>query len=345
MDLSETPGDYLVGHTQLVTSDLDHARAAVGRMWEYHHSELKRGRQYGLRWHQAGFARATLSYARSPSSIRVVCGPIGQTLRITLQETGRLQHRICGRDIVSTPGHAVVHAPGQTLELETEPFSLLLLSLDAAMVADTRQQDPGAPLPAADGWPPGFALETPAGVALRALCRWTARALDRPEEAIVTSPIAAAHLERTLLMLVLGCIDAATPAAPGRAADVADARLGRVEDWLDAHLTEPIGVHEMAAVAGVSVRALQLAFRRRRGCSPMHWLVCRRLEAARALLVAPAPDTSVTRVAAETGFFNFGRFASRYRALFGEYPSETLARAAWPAGRAGGDQLAAQRNR
>ncbi len=327
MSLPVAPGDYLINHAQLVTNDLDEARAAVGRMWEYHHSWLRRGRQYGIRWHQAALAGATLSYARTPSALRVVCGPISDTVRITLHESGRLHHRICGSETVSTPRHAVVHAPGQTLELDIEPFSLLILSLDAKLLADGLRRHEDRP-PACEDWPSGFALETPAGTALRALCRWTARELDKPAAEIVTSPLAAAHLEQTLRMLVQGCIDEQQPAAPGRADDVTDVRLRRVEDWLDGHLTEPIGVAEMAAVAGVSVRSLQQAFRRRRGCSPMQWLMRRRLEAARVALRAPEPATSVTKIATQAGFFNFGRFAGRYRALFGESPGETLARTA-----------------
>jgi transcriptional regulator GlxA family with amidase domain len=57
----------------------------------------------------------------------------------------------------------------------------------------------------------------------------------------------------------------------------------------------------------------------------MEALARRRLKAARDALRAASP-TTVTNVAAECGFFHFGRFAFHRRA-FGETPSTTLARA------------------
>ena len=98
------------------------------------------------------------------------------------------------------------------------------------------------------------------------------------------------------------------------------------EAWIEANLTEPIGVEEMAGLAGVSSRSVQTAFRRVRGCTPMQYVQRRRLELARQFLQAPTPGTSVTNVAVDCGLFHFGRFAAAYRALFGEKPSETLAR-------------------
>ena len=35
-------------------------------------------------------------------------------------------------------------------------------------------------------------------------------------------------------------------------------------------------------------------------------------------------EATVTRIATDHGFYELGRFASRYRAVYGERPSETL---------------------
>jgi transcriptional regulator GlxA family with amidase domain len=59
----------------------------------------------------------------------------------------------------------------------------------------------------------------------------------------------------------------------------------------------------------------------------MEALARRRLEAARDALRVASPQTTVTQVAADCGFFHFGRFAFHYRRAFGETPSATLARA------------------
>jgi AraC-like DNA-binding protein len=320
------PKHYLVDHCRLVTTDLDEARESVGRMWERHRSVMKRGRRYGLRWHQAELVDTTLSYGCTPSSIGIECGPVSDSFRITLHETGCLYHRIDGRDAVSTPTRAVVHVPGQELKMETEPFALLLLTFDGAYVRNCLHQRFERP-PPLDAWPCEFPLTTPTGTALRALCRWTARELDRPGSEILGSDRAARSLERTLLMLFLDCMAEHHPIDRRKTEDLDAPRVRQIEEWIDSHFDEAIGIDDLARRAGVGVRSVQTAFRRVRGCTPMQMVLTRRLEATREMLCRATPGTRVTQVATECGFFNFGRFAAHYREKFGETPAQTLARA------------------
>jgi transcriptional regulator GlxA family with amidase domain len=170
-------------------------------------------------------------------------------------------------------------------------------------------------------------LTTPTGAALRALCRWTARELDRPGSEILGSDRAARSLERTLLMLFLDCMAEHYPVDRRKTEDLDVPRVRQIEEWIDAHFDEAIGIEDLARQAGVGVRSAQNAFRRVRGCTPMQMVLTRRLEAAREMLCQGTAETRVTQVATECGFFNFGRFAARYREKFGETPAQTLARA------------------
>jgi AraC-like DNA-binding protein len=320
-----SPGsDYLANYRQLETTDLDCAREAVGRMWEHHRSHLLRGRTYAIAWHQADLVASTLSYVRTSSSIRLDCGPVSDAFRLTLHESGRINHWIDGRPAVSTPSRAVLHAPGQGLRLETEPFRLLILSFPADAVRDALRVHHGAGGEAVV-WPTELPLGTPAAKSLRALCRWAARELDRPGAGALAGAEARRAIETTLLMLFLDC--ALDPPGEGKAQrqTATEARVRRVEDWIEAGFAEPVTVDHLARVAGVSVRALQNACRRWRGCTPMELLRRRRLHAAREALLEAGPTGSVTAVATGCGFFNFGRFAGDYRRRFGETPSQTLA--------------------
>lgn len=134
MNWTSPKGHPLANYCRLVTNDLDEAREHVSRMWEHHRSHLKRGRTYGLRWHQANLKNTSLNYACSPSRIHVECASLGDYYRISMPESGRLYHRIDGKDVVSTATCAVLHAPGQELNLDTEPFARLQLSFDGSFV-------------------------------------------------------------------------------------------------------------------------------------------------------------------------------------------------------------------
>jgi AraC-like DNA-binding protein len=60
---------------------------------------------------------------------------------------------------------------------------------------------------------------------------------------------------------------------------------------------------------------------------PIRFLTLRRMHLARrALLRADPLNATVTRIVADHGFWELGRFSVAYRMLFGESPSETLRR-------------------
>jgi AraC-like DNA-binding protein len=86
-----------------------------------------------------------------------------------------------------------------------------------------------------------------------------------------------------------------------------------------------VSIAQLCRVAGVSERSLRNAFYDVRGMSPKRCAVRARLaKVRRALSDATFVRGTVTTVATDYGFFELGRFASTYKAVFGESPSETL---------------------
>ncbi|MET8121957.1 helix-turn-helix transcriptional regulator [Micromonospora sp. NPDC005189] len=77
--------------------------------------------------------------------------------------------------------------------------------------------------------------------------------------------------------------------------------------------------------AGVSLRAVQLAFRRHLGTTPMAYL--RRIRLVRAhhdLVRADPGQETVSGIASRWGFASHSRFTARYHASYGVPPRETL---------------------
>jgi AraC family ethanolamine operon transcriptional activator len=104
------------------------------------------------------------------------------------------------------------------------------------------------------------------------------------------------------------------------------AAVRRVEEYLDAHERLLPSLADLCAVAGVSERTLEYAFREHIGLAPARYLRLRRLNGVRReLRAAGAAELRVTEVAMRWGFWQLGRFAGEYRAAFGELPSETRA--------------------
>lgn len=91
-------------------------------------------------------------------------------------------------------------------------------------------------------------------------------------------------------------------------------------------LPEPPNVSTLCLALNASPRTLEAAFKQCAGMGPHRFFLRRRLNRAHHLLTRTEPAAhSVTDIALSLGFTELGRFAVRYRELFGESPSQTLA--------------------
>jgi len=176
----------------------------------------------------------------------------------------------------------------------------------------------------------GLRIEPMAQARLRLLLHEIERALWEDPDVFREMPARRA-VEAELIAAFLGAIRSSWPAKLPRATRTGGRlrRLGQACDFLAAHAREPIQLSDLCAELGLTGRGVEQLFRDLLGLSPIAYLRHLRLHGARrALRDAPATSGSVKRVALEWGFWHLGRFASQYRALFGESPSTTIARRA-----------------
>ncbi|WP_419690058.1 helix-turn-helix domain-containing protein [Burkholderia theae] len=111
-----------------------------------------------------------------------------------------------------------------------------------------------------------------------------------------------------------------TPSARRRVVD-------RVRDLVVSQPGVPLTVLDVCHAVGASRRKLQYCFEEILGTHPAWYLRVLRLNAVRRELREQSPaSTSVSDVACRWGFWHLSRFATHYRELFGEPPSDTLKR-------------------
>jgi AraC-like DNA-binding protein len=144
----------------------------------------------------------------------------------------------------------------------------------------------------------------------------------------LSHPRVGAHLDVTMMALMLACFPhrfrdlydrAAAPCAPYY--------VHRAEDYIRAHLREPISVETLVTASEVSVRSLFNGFRRFRGVAPMAYVKALRLELAYDELSRADPaERSVTEIALACGFTHMSKFARDFGARFAEKPSAVLGR-------------------
>lgn len=147
------------------------------------------------------------------------------------------------------------------------------------------------------------------------------------EPAAVTTPLvlgSAARLLAATALTVFPNTAVTEPAARDRH-DAHPATLQRAVSFIEANADIDITVADIARAAGVTTRAVQLAFRRHLNTTPAGYLRRVRLDQAHRQLQAADPDRdSVTAVAYRWGFSSPSRFATYYRRAYGVSPSHTL---------------------
>jgi AraC-like DNA-binding protein len=170
-------------------------------------------------------------------------------------------------------------------------------------------------------------------------------------QGIVPGQVSSERLEPITRMVALRHRGASVPLPPGiqlnhlllaavvdhvaRAGGVADPEpfsshhriVARARAYIDSHLDEPIAIEDLAEASFASRRTLHRAFIDILGETPLSYVLKLRLNRIRQDLASPSEALrTVTMVSHQWGISELGRLAARYRAQFGELPSETLAR-------------------
>jgi AraC-like DNA-binding protein len=125
------------------------------------------------------------------------------------------------------------------------------------------------------------------------------------------------------------CLSETTPIQMGSGTVRHAAIIARFEEVLAANFDQPLYLEEICAATGASERTLRLSCMEHMGMGPVRYLWLRRMHLARRTLLSAAPGAAtVTEIATGSGFWELGRFAVEYHALFGETPSASLRRPA-----------------
>jgi len=148
---------------------------------------------------------------------------------------------------------------------------------------------------------------------------------DVPE--VIAHPEAARGLEQALIAAMVDCLRGDEVREDASAQRNHSLIMRRFYRAVEENPEQPMYIPELCSAIGVPERTLRVCCQEQLGMSPKQYLLLRRMNLARAALRDGFPvTTTVTEIAAQYGFWQFGRFAGEYKSLFGETPSTTLHR-------------------
>ena len=137
--------------------------------------------------------------------------------------------------------------------------------------------------------------------------------------AVTGGPYLDALFDVVLANLVCRHSSAGEVTQPARHA-LAPVRLRRVLDFVEAEIARPIGLHDLARVAGLSRFHFSRAFHNAMGEPPLAYVGRKRLETAKRLL--RATEEPVAEVGRRAGFKSASHFAGCFRRHAGMAPSQ-----------------------
>jgi AraC-like DNA-binding protein len=280
----------------------------------FHHSRIQAGR----------FA---LDHSRLPPWLRFDLDPLG-VLVVGAMAGGRIERHCAGREERIGPQDVFICSyPDTGARMIThdldDHFSTVL---DLSLLAQVASADgPGRPAPIR------FTGLCPLSHAAARQWRSTYSYVDLTlsNQDAVRQPLIVGAAGRLLAAAALATFPNTAlvdPTAQDRR-DAAAPTLRRAIAFIEERACDDLSVADIAAAAAVTIRAVQLAFRRHLDTTPMAYLRQVRLDRAHQELLRCDPGAeTVAAVAARWGFTSHSKFTAAYRRTFGVPPSHTLRR-------------------
>ena len=152
-----------------------------------------------------------------------------------------------------------------------------------------------------------------------------ARGLAEDAPAVLSHPEVARGLEQALIEAMIHCLGSGEVREDRAAERHHAAIMRRFDRVIEQHLDQPLYVPELCKEVGASERTLLACCQEHLGMGPKRYLLLRRMHLVRRALRESSPaKATITEIATRFGFWQFGRLAVEYKALFGEAPSATL---------------------
>jgi AraC-like DNA-binding protein len=306
------------------TSDPDVASEIFRQQYTSMRMQMpSRGGQPLFRVASTQVGRARLDHATFWMVLEGSADPF-ETITIVHKRRGTVRYSVGGADVVYGPGDTGFPLPlGREWSVSLQYGVAELLVLDPALLAETAATEPEARLPVR-------LLSNRPHSELAAAQLWRAADFVRTsiaQQEAGSHPLVIASAARLLAASVLTAFPNSALIDPtsGDRHDAHPATVRRAVAFIDEHAQEDISIADIAAAACVTIRAVQMAFRRHLDTTPMEYLRRVRLHLAhQELLSADPAHQTVTAVAYRWGFPSIGRFAAYYRKAYGVTPSRTL---------------------
>lgn len=317
----------LARHTLVDTRSPEEAREEIGRIF-CPHFLIPRDR-HGAGFHavhrSAGQPGCSLNFVSYGAEVEIDPGELGGFFLLQIPLAGSASVRCGTETALASPGRtaSLLSPTLPTVMRWSDGCDKLIVLIERQAMQRQAEAIAGRAIGAVEF---GTAVDLTAATG-RLLSGHVRLMLEAAEATPVVASDYLVRLGESLASLLLTALPHTQRTTLDRpAAPAGSATVRRAEEWIRANIDRPIAVADIAAAAGVGLRALQDGVRRERATTLTDMIETMRLERFRAALTDPPETGTVTEIAGMAGLGHLGRAAAAYRKRYGETPSQTLRR-------------------
>ncbi len=305
------------------TADPDEAAALLGSSYCPHRVHVDgSARDFRAVQTELMVSDIAIHTLRYGTDVRIDPAPLGAWVLVSTPLRGKLTIRSGAESRTLGPGESVAIDSYRPFDLGwRQDCQLRTLRLPLATVTEAVQL---AGLDTAD--PVRFGLDAPATPGSSRSWHSVVALAERDARMggeLTRSPLLSGQMSR----MIAAALVATHPVQASRDDDgpAVPRQIRRAVELVERSAHEDLTVTQLAATAGIGVRALQQGFREHLQMSPTEFLRHTRLDRAHRQLLREDPTTAtVAEIAHSWGFGNLGRFSQLYRHRYGRLPSQTL---------------------
>jgi AraC-like DNA-binding protein len=267
---------------------------------------------------------------RSPLSFH--CAPQNMYVGVVMPISGVMGVSYEKGDVIDMPpGSFAVVPSGCRIEFRySTPFSLLSIIVQASALTGGLQRI----APNADSDRPRFGgmvatADSRRPPTIYGVSRLLVDVIDQyPSPDLIPANVSAALSDQVVSTFLLGLPHSCSEGILRSAVPISSRVVRRALEIIVSDVYAQQSVTDIARDIGVSVRSLELGFRKEFDCTPHEYMHRFRMQQAHDHLrkARPGDGTTVTDVASRWGFNHAGRFAAMYKRSYGTAPSDTLKR-------------------
>ena len=329
VDEQNLPNLPLAGFPVLSTTDFDEVRSVISKNYHPMMMDIPHNRgDFFVHYNHLFMDGISISAHKNTSHFRVKSGPTENSYILqfmTLRGAAGVKYKDKEAQIVGHSG-AIVSPFEPCVNDHYEGNSQIAIRIERVELESCFEMLTGKRIPQGVVFDLAMNLKNPKIAGIRDFVQFIIRQLDQEDSFINPSMIQTRLKDVVLLGLLSAQHHNLSYLLQQPAFDSGPTYVRRAEELMHANPAWQISMPDLARRVGVSLRSLQLGFKKHRGYTLSSFIKNERLQLARKNLMQPV-GRNVAEIALQCGFNHLSQFSADYKKKFGELPHKTLSRA------------------